>query len=116
MHESSKSSKANLNSNIASRIHSVRAAMGLTQSEFAERCDLSTNYIAAIETGCKGIGVQTLYKICNATNMSADYFLFGEEKVPCSYLNSTIENLDSSLQPHVVNIINELFAISAKNS
>lgn len=113
----------NSTNDIAARIIQLRKAFGLTQSQFAEKCDLSTSYIAAIETGCKGLGLNALRKICIANNISADFILFGSksantgtnsESNSLNLLSNSIYELDSSVQPHVVNIINELFAISTK--
>lgn len=109
----------NTKSAIAARLVLVRNTLGLTQSQFAEKCDLSTSYIAAIETGCKGLGLNALLKICTATNVSSDFILFGDKALDghddqLCLLSNSIHELDSSLQPHVVRIINELFAISTK--
>lgn len=60
------------------RIREVREAFQMTLAEFSEKCDLSESFLTAVENGKKGISSKTLYKICTATNISADYFIRGK--------------------------------------
>lgn len=61
------------------RIREIREAYNLTRDQFSEKCDISTSFLADVESGKKGFSSKILFKICSATNVSADYFLFGHE-------------------------------------
>jgi|GEM_PF-1092644 len=50
----------------------------MTRAEFSEKCDISESFLAAVESGKKSITSKTLYKICTALNVSADYFILGK--------------------------------------
>ncbi len=60
------------------RIREIREAFQLTRAEFSEQCDLSESFLAAVESGRKGITSKTLFKICTAMNVSADYLIRGK--------------------------------------
>ena len=60
------------------RIREIREAFQMTRAEFSEKCDISESFLAAVESGKKSITSKTLYKICTALNVSADYFILGK--------------------------------------
>lgn len=66
------------NLTVGLRIREVREAFHMTQAEFSEMCDISESFLVAVEGGRKSITSKTLYKICTATNASADYFIRGK--------------------------------------
>lgn len=66
------------NLTIGLRIREIREAYRMTLAEFSERCDLSESFLTAVEGGRKGITSKTLYKICTAMNVSADYIVLGK--------------------------------------
>lgn len=77
------------------RIRNFRTQNELTQAQFAEILDVSTNFISEIETGKRGISLETLYRLCHQYNLSADYVLFGKQSpVPSQY---TLSEFLSSL-------------------
>ncbi len=59
------------------RIREIRERMHMTREQFSEKCDLSDSFLAAVESGRKGISSKTIYKICTACNISADYLVLG---------------------------------------
>lgn len=67
------------NLTVGLRIREIREAYQMTQAEFSERCDLSESFLTAVEGGRKGITSKTLYKICTAMNVSADYIIRGKD-------------------------------------
>lgn len=67
------------NLTVGLRIREIRETYHMTQAEFSERCDLSESFLAAVEGGRKGVTSKTLYKICTAMNVSADYFIRGKD-------------------------------------
>ncbi len=60
------------------RIRKQRELLGYTREQLAERLDVSTKFCSDIELGVKGISIQTLAKLTDLLNLSADYILFGE--------------------------------------
>ena len=76
------------------RIREVRETFHMTQAEFSEKCDISESFLVAVEGGRKSITSKTLYKICTATNVSADYFIRGKGN---GFETDTILELISSM-------------------
>ena len=76
------------------RIREVRESFQTTQAQFSETCDISESFLAAVEGGKKSITSKTLYKICTATNVSADYFIRGRGN---GFETDTILELISSM-------------------
>lgn len=60
---------------IGARIREKRIAAGYTQLQFAEKLDISVNYLSAIERGVKTPKFETFVTIANALNASADELL-----------------------------------------
>ncbi len=60
------------------RIRRQRELSGLTREQLAEKLEVSTKFCSDIELGAKGISIQTLAKLTDILNLSADYILFGE--------------------------------------
>lgn len=60
------------------RIRRQRELLGYTREQLAEKLDVSTKFCSDIEIGVKGISIQTLAKLTDLLNLSADYILFGE--------------------------------------
>lgn len=61
------------------RIREVRESLHLTREKFSEKCDISPSFLADIERGNKSLTAKTIFKICNACNISADYIIFGNK-------------------------------------
>ena len=60
------------------RVRLRRELQELSRDQLAEQIDVSSQFIAAIEYGHKGMSIQTLYKLSQVLNVSADYFLAGK--------------------------------------
>lgn len=73
-----------------------------TQAEFSEAIDISINFLSEIENGKKGISQDTLAKICQQLNTSADYILFGQRAKQASFIqlanNFSIEELKTTIR------------------
>ena len=76
------------------RIREVRESFHMTQAQFSEKCDISESFLDAVEGCKKSITSKTLYKICNYTNVSADYFIRGKGN---GFETDTILELISSM-------------------
>lgn len=59
---------------VGKRIKELRQIQGLSQEEFAFRCDLDRTYITSLERGKRNISLENLEKIAKAFNMSLSEF------------------------------------------
>jgi transcriptional regulator with XRE-family HTH domain len=88
-------------SDVGQRIRHLRVVNDYTQAEFAEAIDISINFLSEIENGKKGLSQDTLAKICQQLNASADYILFGVQSKQTSLLELantlSIEELETTL-------------------
>lgn len=57
------------------RIKQARKAQHLTQEQLAEACGLSAAFLGHIERGTRKASIDTLYALCRALNVSADYLI-----------------------------------------
>ncbi|MBP3542894.1 MAG: helix-turn-helix transcriptional regulator [Lachnospiraceae bacterium] len=94
------------------RIRDYRVKNNLTQARFAETLDVSTNFISEIETGKKSISLETLCRVCEKYNLSADYILFGKDTSVLT--KCTLSEFLSALSIDDIPIIIEYLEASAK--
>ena len=85
------------NLTVGLRIREVRESFHMTRAAFSEKCDLSESFLAAVESGQKGVTSKTLYKICTAMNASADFFIRGNNQ---GFETDTILELINSMDKH----------------
>ena len=69
--------KKEINVQIGEQIKLSRENAKLTQEQFAERIDVSPQYVSDLERGVVGASVSTLKRICVMLGISADQILFG---------------------------------------
>ncbi len=94
------------------RIRNFRTQNHLTQAQFAESLDVSTNFISEIETGKKGVSLEILHRLCQQYSLSADYLLFGKEgPVPSEY---TLSEFLASLSAEDIPIVIEYLEATLK--
>lgn len=62
---------------LGQRIRNIRTKKGYTQNQFSEVADISINFLSDIENNKKKPSIETLVKICDRFDISADYILFG---------------------------------------
>lgn len=96
---------------IGKRLRKQREKLNMTREEFAEKANISPQFLAEIENGKKGMSVNTLYKICNNYNLSADYLLFGR-------LSSNANSLSEpylSYTEDIIEIVNNII-LETKNN
>ncbi len=102
---------------IGKRLRRHRENMNLTREEFAEKANISPQFLAEIENGKKGMSVDTLYKICKNLSMSADYILFGllSNNALSDSAKNVIGNLPEPLLSYtedIIQIVNNIVAES----
>lgn len=69
--------KKEINIQIGEQIRIARENAKLTQEQFAERIDVSPQYISDLERGVVGISLPTLKRACVVLGVSSDQILFG---------------------------------------
>lgn len=69
--------KKEINIQIGEQIKRAREKATLTQEQFAERVDVSPQYVSDLERGVVGISIAKLKRVCTVLNVSSDQILFG---------------------------------------
>lgn len=96
------------NLTVGLRIREIREAYQMTQAQFSEKCDLSESFLAAVESGKKGVTSKTLYKICTTMNVSADYFVRGKGNgFELDAITETINSMDKFSREGALRILSE---------
>lgn len=95
------------------RIREIRESLRLSREKFSEKCDISPSFLADIERGKKSLTAKTVYKICTAYNISADYIVLGHKEgfdrdIGIEVLNSFN---DEQLE-HIIKILYEIRDLS----
>lgn len=62
---------------MGTRIRKQREALSYSREQLAEKLSVSTKFCADIETGIKGMSLQTLAKLSQILHISTDYIIFG---------------------------------------
>ena len=63
---------------IGKRIQRLRQNMDMTKEAFADKIGISGQYLGLIERGKNCLSIEKLKILCDFTNTSADYILFGK--------------------------------------
>ena len=61
------------------RIKNIRENMKMTKEEFAKLSGISGQYLGLVEHGKNYLSIEKLKVLCDLTNLSADYILFGKD-------------------------------------
>lgn len=97
---------------IGKRIQICRKAKGLTQEELAERIDLSTNYLSAVERGVNQLSVDKLVALLNVLECSADEIFCDViktgTKTKASVLSEKLKDLPVSEQKRILEVVESL--------
>ena len=88
---------------IGNRLKEQRILLKLTREQFAEKINISPQFLAEIENGSKGMSAETLYKICYNCGISANFLLLGKEhySLESSNLEKIIADIPSKYLPLV---------------
>ena len=84
---------------VGKRLRDIRCRLNLTQEGFAEMLDISTQLYKKMELGENNISLNTLNKMKDKLDFSADYLLFGERDTLVDVWNRalTLEGIDKQL-------------------
>ena len=64
---------------IGLRIREIRENMNLTKEELAKELGISGQYLGMIEKGKNSLSFEKLKILCDISNLSSDYILFGKK-------------------------------------
>lgn len=64
---------------IGKRIKNIRENMNMTKECFAKQLGISGQYLGMVERGKSYLSIEKLKILCDITNLSADYILFGKD-------------------------------------
>lgn len=94
---------------VGKRITERRQALKMTQEQAADLAGLSRPFYACIERGEKGVGADSLLKICTAFQVSADYLLTGAMQVSeHQYMNKMVSQLNEEQRKSALTIMENL--------
>lgn len=103
-----------MKSEIGKRVSEIRKGMNLNKEQFAKLIGISGQYLGTVETGVHGLSLNTFMTICEKTNTSADYLLFGRRNITDENIKNVFENIDKE---QIVNAFDTLenFALLIRN-
>ena len=109
--------KKELNAQIGRRIRNVREASRYTQAQFAEKIDVSTQFVSDVERGVVGISCETLLRICTTFRISADALILGETPAPSLMgIMEKLQNLNPEQRKAVDAVIDGLLMLIPKDT
>lgn len=99
---------------IGANLRKARINKKLRQEDLAEKANLSTNYIGAIERGEKIPALETLINIMNILNVSSNVILCDVVKadydVKASLISEKIDSLSNENQENVYAVIETMIS------
>ncbi|MCC8073441.1 MAG: helix-turn-helix domain-containing protein [Clostridiales bacterium] len=93
------------NKEYGKRIREVREYQKLSREKLAELSNISTQFLADIETGKKGMTVNTLKKICTALHITSDSIIFGTENSEFIDIAPLFSSINKEQQKKIEEII-----------
>lgn len=83
---------------IGERIKLIRTSLGMPKEVFGRLFGATGQYVGIIEKGNSNLSMDKLVALCEATNISADFILFGKDtnltlktkKTLCSYTDKQL--------------------------
>ena len=85
---------------IGNKLLSIRKKAGLTQSEVAERANLSDRTYADIERGTVNMRIETVLKICEALHITPDMVLTTEDPDITAKQDEILNRLEQCTPSH----------------
>ena len=81
---------------IGERIKNIRENMNMTKENFAKQLGISGQYLGLVEHGKNYLSIEKLKILCDYTNLSADYILFGKNPNVVNETKSMLSEFDES--------------------
>ena len=103
-----------LKNEIGLRIKQIRLNMNLSKKDFANMLGITGQYLGMIESGKGTLSFDKLQKLCEITNLTSDYILFGKDSSYYSKINTLLSDYSSeSIHSGLESL--EKFALFNKN-
>ena len=103
---------------IGKKIQQFRKQKGITQEELSERIDISPHYLSALERGVYNIKLETLVKILNSLDISADEVFCDVVDRSCAVtpnrLTEKLETLPIEEQAKILAVVDTMIANATK--
>ena len=103
---------------IGKRIQEFRKKKGMTQEELSEVIDISPHYLSALERGIYNIKLETLVKILNCLDCSADEVFCDVVNKSCavtpSRLSERLESLPAEEQERILAVVDTMINSAKK--
>ncbi len=99
------------NAEYGKRIRNIREYQHLSREKLAEMSNISTQFLADIETGKKGMSVVTLHKICTALHTTADSIVFGSGSKSFPELEAMFATVPPEKREALQEIIRKIIAV-----
>jgi transcriptional regulator with XRE-family HTH domain len=81
---------------LGDNIKRYRASQGLSQEKLAERAEISTSFLSAIETGRKWPYPETLASLADAMGITVGHF-FVQSDMPLDFINGVANKANEAL-------------------
>lgn len=78
------------------RITEIRKNLNMNKEQFAKLIGFSGQYLGTVESGVNGLALNRVIAICEKTNTSADYLIFGKKPVFVDDFKNVLESIDES--------------------
>lgn len=93
---------------IGKKIKELRCLNYISQMELAEKSDISDTYLSLIESGKKRVSLETLIKVANALDTSADTLLTGNLKIDRGNYESELADIMKDCSHYEKRVIYEV--------
>ena len=104
----------NLLNDMGERLSKRRKQLGLTQEQLAEKAKTTTQTISTAETGRKALRPENILKLCDALDISIDYFFRGNfTNDDIAFLSTKISQLSPEQYEFLESIIYSFIAAVA---
>lgn len=100
---------------IGLRIKLIRENMNLSKEEFAKNIGISSQFLGMVEKGNNFLSIPKLKQLCEFTNLSADFILFGKNNNLINDTKNILQNYSETQIEIGCDIIKKL-AILIKNN
>ena len=71
-------------------------SMNMNKEQFSKLIGISGQYLGTVETGINGLSLTSLINLCEKTNTSADYILFGKKSITDENIINVFDKIDKS--------------------
>lgn len=99
-----------LNVEIGARIREARESARMTREGFAEKVDISTQFLTDIERGRMGASLETIIKICDTLGVTTDSILRSpdlDEDATARQLSVLLSGVPRNLMPLLIDNIRD---------